>query len=132
MSFVKYLLLFVVLGAAHLVLSATPLIVFWFLLGIGLYPFFKKVRYFLLRILLVEVVLAVSLWMLVWNRNEALDRLAGNSSYPSFAWIGVPVLVNVLTAALCISVPFYCIRIFKRKQKKQRDVSHALPAHAAA
>jgi hypothetical protein len=117
MERLKYLFALLLLAAIHFLLSGLPLVCACLVLGAALYPWFRTTSYFLLRILAMEILLALVFWLLVWRPSNGLGSLILNSDFSAAYWIGAAAVVNIVTATLCTSVSFYLVRAFGRRRK---------------
>lgn len=113
----KYLLLLLMLAAIHLLLGGLLLAGVCLLLGAALYPWFSKTSYFFLRVLALEVVLALAFWLLVWRSSNSLGWLIANSDFSAASLISAIAGVNIITVTLCTSLGFYVVRAWMRMRK---------------
>lgn len=103
MRYVKYGIVLLVLLLLHLFLSSWWLIVMWCLIGVALPFVWKERRMVLPVILLLECIAAVTLLLLFRKTDGQFDQLANHAGLSSGLLMMGIVLINVITAFLCIS-----------------------------
>jgi hypothetical protein len=112
---IKYLILLVLLICIHVFFNGWGLIVASLMAGVLSYPWFRDHRLFLLYVFLLELLIGLGYWMLVWNKDLQLQYLTMNSTFSALSWVGITVGINSITVFLCLSTPFCLLQVLRTK-----------------
>jgi len=111
MLYIKYFLFLVILLIMHYFLGNWWMIAGWSCLGVISAIWFRKARFPLLNIIVLEILAGVIFWVLFWNNNEQLSRFSNNSNTSIALWPLTTVAVNVVTAFLCAGTFLYLTKL---------------------
>jgi len=81
---------------------------------------FARDRYFLLRLVLLELVAAICLMFVDGGRRVSLESLAHNSSLSLALLVTMVIGLNAITCFLCVATPYTLLRTLDKVRQLRK------------
>lgn len=113
--------------AAQVWLQGPALLAAWMLVGASSAFWWKGPR-FGRAVLGCELLIALG-YCLLASSSPQLHWLTRNSALPAWAWLAIPVVFNVLSAAICVGVPHALATRLRRLRPRPEapELTYAAP-----